>query len=64
MEVSQLHASELRRSLEGLAELNEQKEIARQATQQGTNRETVQRRQQIKQNQRLHHEQKIDERGF
>jgi len=64
METAQLHASELRRSLEGLAELNEQEQTAAQARGNRTNRETVERRQQIKQNQQRHHEQKVKERGF
>jgi hypothetical protein len=64
MEVAQLHASELRRSLEGLAELNEQREIAAEAQRNQTNHETVERRRQIKRNQHQHHEQKVKERGF
>jgi len=64
METAQLHASELRRSLEGLAELNEQEQTAADVGRDGIGMKTARRRREIEQNQQRYHEQKVRERGF
>lgn len=67
METAQLHASELRRSLEGLAALNQKEQTAVESQRTGSSPDAVQRKQEMRSNHARETERmiaEVEERGY